>query len=274
MSHVIDCRWMVQIPLARVLAGAAPFKHGNVNDTYRGQVLLEDNSIRQAIIKDVAPVELCNELLAFCLARRLGLPVPDCFLGVAATDALNAAKGPLQADGSRLVFVSTDVKVPNITFRMQSSSPGSQAALMAEIIQWADLGRLYGFDSWIANVDRHAGNLLFGNPGEAWLIDHGHCFGGPTWAVADLDPSHEFNNRLGEWVTPHLSLDQKNARLSEACAVEAKLVGFDPKEATHSSRLEGLLPVDCLEALHEFLIGRRSRVTACASKALGIPVLT
>lgn len=263
---------MTDIRLATVL-GASGFRDGNINDTYRGQVLLEDETIRQAIIKDLDLSQLCNELLAFCLARHVGLPIPDCFLGLARPDVLAVTKGPSLPDGSRLVFVSTDVKVPNVTFRLTTTAGLAQLELLSEIVRWADLGKLYAFDSWIANIDRHPGNLLFGNSGEAWLIDHGHCFGGPAWKPGDLDPAREFANRLSEWVTPFLTLDQKTARRSEASAVEAGLSGFNADLPTQSSRVTDLMPNEHVQALKNFLVGRSSHVTAHASKALGIPVL-
>lgn len=66
---------MSEIQLATVLVGATGFKESNVNDTFRGQVLTADGEVKQAIIKDLNIVQLCNELVAHCLAREVGLPI-------------------------------------------------------------------------------------------------------------------------------------------------------------------------------------------------------
>jgi hypothetical protein len=264
---------MNEIKLATVLLGATPFKEGNVNDTYRGPVLIDESTVKQAIIKDLNPLELCNELLAHCLAKKFGLPIPDCYLGLVRPNILTASKGPVLSDSSRLVFVSVDVKVPNVTFRLTGSNTDGQKALLAEMAGWTGLGSLYAFDAWIANVDRHPGNFLFGNPGDAWIIDHGHSFTGATWNVDDLDPAKEFANRLSEWMTPMLTTDQRMTRKSEVSAFESSLTSFDADGASSASHINSLLASERVVALEAFLEGRIGVVTIHASKALGVPVI-
>jgi hypothetical protein len=70
---------------------------------------------------------------------------------------------------------------------------------------------VYGFDAWIANIDRHERNLLFSGDKEIWLIDHGHCFSGPQWNSADLEPQREYVNRLQQWLTPAMSSARRAA---------------------------------------------------------------
>ena len=94
---------MSDIELATVLLGASGFKEGNVNDTFRGQVMLADQSVRQSVIKDLDLIQLCNELLACALARHVGLPIPDCYIGLVRPGVLNVSKGPVLPDGSRSV---------------------------------------------------------------------------------------------------------------------------------------------------------------------------
>ncbi|RVU36222.1 hypothetical protein EOI86_13450 [Hwanghaeella grinnelliae] len=264
---------MAEIKLATVLFGATSFNIGNVSDTYRGQVLLEDSSVRQAIIKDLPLIELCNELLTHSLAKLLGLPVPDCYLGLVRDGALTVAKAPELQAGGHLVFVSVDVKVPNVTFQLKETSIDRQKALLLEISKWVGLGWLYAFDSWVANVDRHCGNLLFANPGEVWIIDHGFSFTGPRWKPGDLDPVQTFANRLSEWMTPMLTSGERETRRSEAASFEASLKGFRASGAMANSRVGELLPKDHLEALEAFLEKRVTRITSETSNALGIPEL-
>lgn len=264
---------MPTVELATVLLGATGFNENNVNDTFRGQVLTSENEARQAIIKDLNLVQLCNELVAHSLAREVGLPIPDCYLGLARSDVLAVSKAPATKDGSRLVFVSVDVKVPNVTYRWTGSDTAGREALLDQITRWGDLGHLYAFDAWIANVDRHRGNLLFGGENEFWLIDHGHCFTGPNWRVDKLDPDVEYRNRLSEWLTMYLSHDQKKRRSFEVRKFGADIEGFDATETSKNSRIIDLLPLENVNALKDFLEKRTANVSVHASKALGVPTL-
>ncbi|MEP4195949.1 MAG: HipA family kinase [Aliishimia sp.] len=228
---------MSEIQLATVLAGATAFSENNVNDTFRGQVLAVGGEVKQAIVKDLNLIQLCNELVAHCLAREVGLPIPDCYLGLVRQGILDVSKAPSTTDGSRLVFVSVDVKVPNVTFRWRGSDAAGRQALLSEISKWGDLGHLYAYDAWIANVVRHAGNLLFGGDSEFWLIDHGHCFTGPTWEAANLSPDREYRNRLAEWLTEHLTHDQKKKHAAEARKFGATIASFDATQTSEYSRI-------------------------------------
>ncbi|MBB3159607.1 MULTISPECIES: HipA family kinase [Rhizobium] len=264
---------MIEIELATILKGAQGFKENNVNDTFRGQVLIGDGSIKQAVIKDLDLTQLCNELLAYSLAREVGLPVPDCYIGLARSDVLVATKAPLLKDGSRLVFVSIDVKVPNVTYRWTGSDLAGRKALFDEITQWGDLGHLYAYDAWIANIDRHPGNLLFGGKSEVWLIDHGHSFTGPDWLPPELDPEGEYDNRLSEWLTGHLTFAQKRKRAIEVRKFCTTIGSVDVGKTSKASRIASLLSETHVDALNGFLEKRVARVPEHASKALGVPVM-
>jgi hypothetical protein len=264
---------MPTVELATVLLGAEPFKENNANETFRGPVLTSDNETRLAIIKDLNLTQLCNELLAHGLARQFGLPVPDCYLGLANSGVLDTTKAPMTSDGSRLVFVSIDTKVPNITYRIRHADHASKASLFDEIGKWSELGSLYAFDAWIANVDRHPGNLLFGGNDEFWLIDHGHSFTGPNWQINQLDPTSEYHNRLAEWLTMNLSNSQRQdcaTKLHDFCD---GIRDFDGGPLANKSRIDLLLPAEAVTAMKDFLEKRTGKVFAHACKALGTPVI-
>lgn len=266
---------MFDIQLATVLPGAKGFKEGNVNDTFRGQVLLADGTVRGAILKDLDERQLSNEILTSVLAHAAGLPSPEVYLSLVRGSDLSVTKAPHLQDGNRLVFASVDVKVPNITFCFTEASVDKQKQkqLLSDILDWGDLGRLYAFDAWIANIDRHAGNLLFGGKNKIWLIDHGHCFSGPAWQPSDLNPDANYRNRLSEWVTNHLTADQKNKRSSEAAKFAQTIAAIDVSGAARRSRIETLLPRTHVVAVEEFLKGRIDRVPLYANQALGVPTL-
>lgn len=263
---------MTEIPLAKVLLGAKPFNHGNVNETFSGQVLTANGNIRHAIIKDLDIIQLCNELFAYSLASELKLPVPDCFLGLVPQGEIALSNAPFLPNGARLVFVSVDVKVPNVTFRLRADL-SKQKDILSELAQWDELGVLYAFDTWIANIDRHPGNLLFGNSNEVWLIDHGHSFTGPNWQPTDLDATQQYRNRLSDWLTKELTSSQKKQHSKELRKFCSELSKIDVINAVRSSRVAELLQSELASALETFITDRSSNVDRLASQSLGVPVL-
>ncbi len=199
----------MQLAFASVLRGAAPFSEGNVNDTFRGQILKSDQSIAHAVLKDLPLKQLVNELAASFLAKNHGLPTPSVYLARVEPGIISVSKGPTLQDGSRIVFASEDVKVPNVAFSFRNSTAPQSDLLLATLIKWKLLGDLYAFDTWVANTDRHPGNLLFGGGDRVWLIDHGHSFTGPNWTSSDLKPDVAYRHRLQEWLTPKMTPDQR-----------------------------------------------------------------
>ncbi len=264
---------MPEIQLATVLLGATEFSENNVNDTFRGQILDSEGRTRPAIIKDLDAIQLCNELLAHCIAREVGLPIPDCYLGLARHGVMRLTKAPPVSGNSRLVFASVDVKVPNVVYRWRGSNLEARKALLGEISKWGNLGHLYAYDTWIANIDRHAGNLLFGGNGEFWLIDHGHCFTGPTWSPDDLDPESEYRNRLSEWLTGELKVEQKKRHAESMRNFGAGIENFEFSDVAKNSRISNLISIQRSTALKDFLENRVPMVPLLASRALGMPTM-
>jgi len=264
---------MVAIERARVLAGAVPFSAGNVNDTYRGMVLLGGGARRHGIIKDLNLEQLVNELLATILGKELGLPLPDAFLGIVPNGILAVSKLRL-ADGSgHLVFVSGDVGTPNLAQQVTGKGSAAALALINLLRQWNKLGDLYAFDAWIANTDRHPGNLLIEGPSNIWMIDHGHAFTGPDWKPKDLDPVAEYRNALYGWLTNYLSPTDKSDKGKDVGVFATKIARVGIPQAMNDSLVPLLLKPEVAEAIKDFLMQRVQYVPNQAKKALGMPVL-
>lgn len=254
------------VRLGQVLAGAQPFKAGNINDTYRG-IVLTDEGERTAIIKDLEPKELANEVLVAAMALHLGLPVPTPVLALAMKDRLNATKGPVLGEG-RLVYASIDVAQPQVAVLYHK---GGGPRVLARLAEWKEMGRLYGFDALVANIDRHAGNILFSGDREVWIIDHGHCFTGPRWTPDDLvPPEQKTANRLNEWMTPVLDDRQRTQKAEEAALVETTTAQLNINDLALSNYMAELLVEGDLKAVLDFLNQRLPHVPRLAASALNI----
>ncbi|MCZ0963232.1 HipA family kinase [Paracoccus benzoatiresistens] len=245
-----------------------------MNETYKGFVRFADGRRRHAIIKDLNQTQLANELLASVLGKALQLPVPDSYLGVVPTDVLPVSKVKLSDGSGHLVFVSADVATPNLTQQVTTHGDFVGLLLIEELKKWLNLGALYAFDSWIANTDRHPGNLLIDGPNNIWLIDHGHAFTGPGWEPGDLDPVAAYQNKLALWLTARLSASQKSEKVNDAGVFATRIGSVAIPDALQNSLADRLLPTDHAKALKDFLMQRVQHVPRHAKEALGVPGLT
>ena len=254
------------VKLGTVLAGATPFKHGNINDTYRGPVFT-DAGVQPAILKDLEPKELANEVMSAAIGLLLDLPIPSPVLAWASQDRLAAKKGPVFG-GGRLIFASVDVSRPQVAMFLRSIV-GQR--VLERLVAWRDLGRLYGFDTLVANIDRHAGNVLFSGDREIWLIDHGWCFTGPRWTANDLTPADKASkSRLNDWLTPLLDATRRIETASDAAAIEIGALGLNLPDVAAANHMESLLSSGDLEAVLSFLSLRCPHVPRLAAQSLGI----
>jgi hypothetical protein len=263
----------VQLAFASVLKGAVPFSEGNINDTFRGQILKSDQTIAHAVLKDLPTKQLVNELAASSLAHSHGLPTPNVYLARVEPGILSVSKGPTLSDGSHIVFASEDVKVPNVAFSFRNSTAPQSDLLIATLIKWKLLGGLYAFDTWIANTDRHAGNLLFGGGDDVWLIDHGHSFTGPNWKSGDLKPDIAYGHRLKEWLTPRMTSEQRLQKSKDG----AKFVNAIDKTvcsnvAQNSGADAYLTPPEDTD-LGNFVSQRVDFTVKITNDALGVPTV-
>ena len=225
----------VPIPLAGLRAGAKEIgADKGVNDTYFGSIFT-DSEEYPAYIKDLDETQLINELLAAALGACLGLPMPKPYLVLVDADH-RFTKGPtLDEKGTqRLAFASSDQSVPSVKqlVRKGAKIPGDSVS------KWKQLDDAVFFDEWIANGDRHIGNLLFDGRGRYFLIDHGHSFTGPNWEPQNLYPNHQSINQLiNGWLEPYLSKTTKQRVAKSARKTEAGCAGISINDVLSCSRL-------------------------------------
>lgn len=260
------------VQLATVLRGAQPLAEKGVNDSFRGQLMLDDGAIKSAIIKDLDPKQLANELMAAALAHAIGMPIPGAHLAMVPPDVMIANKGPSLPDGARLVFGSVDARTPPVAQLYQGQDAAVQKKVRERLAEWDGIGGLYGFDSWIANTDRHERNLLFSGDKEVWLIDHGHCFTGPKWTPANFDPAKLYSNKLKGWLTPVMSDARRTAVASAAAEVPERVNDLDLEKIGELNHVLDILDRTDFDALVSFLTERNAHVPRFTADALNFVV--
>jgi hypothetical protein len=206
------------------------------------------------------------------LGSFAGLPVPTGHLVQTSPSVLRASKGPILPDGSRLCFASEDVSAPCIAQLYVANNPAVASRLRQKLADMPLVGSMYGFDAWVANIDRHERNLLIGGSRGIYLIDHGHCFTGPSWSAAGLKSDATYDSRLKSWLTPVMTVSQRSARAGEAAMIPGMYDGLNFHALAAANHVSNLLSENDLNALVKFLEDRKAHVARLAADALNMVV--
>lgn len=251
-----------------MLAGVTPLNTQSLNAVYRGDVLLENDEIVRGFIKDLDPRQLGNELLVAVLTAELGVKVPRVALVAIAKSVSSSFKQIPHSNGEDYVaFCSADAAGSTIA---QIISSPVEAASLTSLKASPGLGWMYAFDTWVANVDRHMNNIVLSGDGSAYLIDHGHCFSGPSWATADLNATKAYQNKLRLWLTPQLTVEERNKAMADVGRLAARMTSTDVQEAINDALVEQLFGNDDCDAVVGFLEGRTKHVSTMSAKSLDV----
>ncbi len=118
---------------------------------------------------------LVNELIGNRIANLLGLPVP--------MGTLIYTPAQVITDSSIKEGIHFGTLLIPYTFR----NPPLNIIESAYNVNC--ITGMYVFDNYLANHDRHEGNIVLGiryHGNQIIMIDHSHCFGKPQWTDAEL----------------------------------------------------------------------------------------
>ncbi len=144
-----------------------------------------------------------NEIFGYLMAYALGLPQPKhACIALVPTDKLrkNITDGALSNDLNSEVF-QYDVFPVFCTSKIDKSKTAFQYSSLAkdvasELAKWPYMGKTVAVDNTIANIDRHANNLLRTGVSKYHLIDNGMLVNVNGWQCTDLKPNESFTNHL------------------------------------------------------------------------------
>ena len=258
-----------EIKLANVVPGVAAVDSSErgVNETFVGLIQTSSDQLR-AYIKVLDVRQLVNELICSTLGRLVCLPVPEGFLVRATAGDLPESGILAKHGGEALIFASADVGRPSLKRRLTEDGAQFLSSLLATWKQW-DSASI--FDEWIANPDRHPGNLLIEGPDKVWLIDHGHALTGPGWTAADLVPERSVRNQLADICFPRLTLPERMAVRAKAAELSSVFGLFPPEPALAACHADQLLSPSDLKTVRTFVGERVGKLFDLVSTRLGIP---
>jgi len=117
-----------------------------------------------AYAKPLEKESFAIECLTSLLGIKLGLPIPEPIIAI--------------TDQGEAWYATIDIGHPSLRQTIDLGNNNevlnteSNLAILKKLSEWCDLNNAIAFDEWIANDDRHIGNVLFDGVKSFWLIDH------------------------------------------------------------------------------------------------------
>lgn len=132
---------------------------------WKGFITTSKNTMVMAYVKQVkTDAELYREVLCALLARAIDVPSPEPLIVT-----VDAGHPDIPNNGSQLFFGTIDCESPAFGRFLHESQDNEDL-----LLQYDDLHKVICLDEFIANNDRHFGNILF-NGQEFSFIDHGNA---------------------------------------------------------------------------------------------------
>lgn len=258
------------LPGAVLLAG----KDSGFFETYRGIIETPTGKVH-AYVKLLGKRALVNELLSMLLGRASGLPIPEGFLvTVSTTDYPNSQFLKGQKLESTIAYGSISADAPSLARRFSIENEDDEdEAFDTLLATWNGWQEAVMFDEWIANSDRHPGNLLVGSKNIIWLIDHSHAFMGPNWHFNDLRPSAYTKNRLAVHVERTMSPTQKYKFKQMLNIQVSTYKTVATQEIINGSRAADFLNSEDVDALTSFISERIEKLPDLLANHIGMPYL-
>lgn len=264
-----------KIGLGHFLPGGVLLPSGvrGVSETYRGLIEVDESRI-PAYVKIIHPWEVFNEALGAVFCQLAGLPTPDPYLVlVEKSDYPQSSFLAASSAPRTLAFASQAMPHGTLGRHLSVSAPNALKELLSNWKEWPDV---LVFDQWIANPDRHSGNILIGAPGEVFLIDHGLSFYRRNWSPDQLAAAIGMVTvRLWTDVLQGVvTLPERMAAAGRTHVAALKYSAIDAEEAMVSTKVSQLLTAEQIEALVKFLNSRCKASAAVVCSAMGIPDLS
>lgn len=265
---------MPHIGLGHFLPGGVPLPTGvkGVSETYRGLIEVDEERL-VAYVKLLHPWEVFNEALGSVLCQLAGLPTPKAYLVLVEREDYPQSPLLIASDAPRaLAFASQAMPMQTLGRHIRLKTPNALRELVSRWKEWPDV---LVFDQWIANPDRHSGNLLVGGPGEIYLIDHGLSFYRRNWTPAQIEAAISIvTARLWtDTLQGVVTLPERIAATDRAQSSAVRYSAVDSEAAMISTKVSQFLAPEQVQALVRVLCKRCANAAGVICKAMGVPDL-
>jgi hypothetical protein len=257
---------LFNLELAILMPGAHLVNSG-VSQTWKAPIKTENGNNIIAFVKILPINQIISEIVGALLGKALGLKMPAPYLVKVNKNYLpDTSKWPSN-DNELIAFGSADINFPSFS-RFTKHDP----IIRDLLYKWGYLKRTIIFDIWIANIDRHDGNLLFDGV-DFWLIDHGYALTGPNWKPVDLKPSVSVENKLLSPMIPAMTTTDKHSLklLAETEAHRYEKINIGDLKSL--GKIENIGTAEQASAVLNFLHKRIDEVVTILCNKIGIPTL-
>ncbi|POZ49628.1 HipA family kinase [Methylovulum psychrotolerans] len=115
-----------------------------------------------AYAKKLSDLDMLVEIMVALIGREIGLPIPEPIIAIYEEEQL---------------FASIDADHPNLSHSLtwhndKLIDDPQNTVILKKLADWTGINQAIGFDEWIANGDRHTGNILWDGKEKFVLIDH------------------------------------------------------------------------------------------------------
>lgn len=254
------------IPIAEVSTWVGRAPAGNDAETWKVGLVGKDKEAYIKLTNDT--VITVSELASAQVGKALGLKIPQAYL---VRVDINEIPKPsaIKGQGEIYCFASQTCSRAPVTLEHLLRSPITTNA------NWTERQTTLVFDEWIANVDRHQGNIVFDPDSKHfWLIDHGRALTGMPPAFIDLtNPAVSCHNQLLQ--EDKLIVDEKYAKhiqhQSNQLMLECKKINMNSLDIDdHFAKISSALTK---EQVREFLAKRIHETTKLICQKIGQPML-
>ena len=257
---------MEQIELATLLPGALPRSEATAEMVWHGDIQTNAGSV-SAYIKLLEPHKMISEIVCSLLGRHIGLKIPQPYLVSGNTSQLGVDNHSQDV----LMFGSRDADSVQFYDIVNRDAEYAEQLLM----KWKDYKDVAFFDEWIANIDRHAGNILYNGRSGFWLIDHSHALTGGEWHLFGLnDATGTHDNKLldpiAEELTEHVRYQWRKYVID---LVDKKYDKTPVSSLEENGYLKNVADDIDIQQVLKFVSDRVPHVVSLVCKKLGLPEL-
>lgn len=169
---------------------------GKMADTYACHVEWDNGVRTNAFVKrfkNTHTLGLVNEITGYILAKGCNLPVPK-FVGLIRTSNEHFSDESNIYNEWCFLTSELDGETP-LSFYEVNDMEKCQS-LMNLIANWSKVHDAIAFDDWIANEDRHIGNIMVAGKDKIYLFDHSNIPINLNWNPKKLDPHYNARSVL------------------------------------------------------------------------------
>ncbi|WP_339349883.1 hypothetical protein [uncultured Alteromonas sp.] len=169
---------------------------GQMATTYACRVRWDENTESKAFVKRFSNNDLlgiCNEITGYLIAKASELPVPR-YAGLINTKDGQFPQSSVPLYDWAFVVSNLPGNTPGSFYNLDDITRCK--SLMNLVAGWNKVSDVIAFDDWVANEDRHLGNIMVTGRNNIHIFDHSNLPMELNWTASQLDVNYEAKSIL------------------------------------------------------------------------------